>query len=147
MSHHIKLCGGALVTYSFAALETKFAGFVLVQFTAIRHCFSVLAFISEAIFHLWNHNRLVSIGQVHGAFITKKYDTLTYLRFFSLLFLKGTAKEACAQVSSIRCTHVKRDRPQPRIEPVTQDLSSARYALGQVAAKAFACMLHAAFST
>ena len=68
---------------------------------------------------------------------------------FSPLVLKGTAKGACcAQVSSSRCTHVKRDRPQSRIEPVTQDPPSARgTAIGQVVAEEFACMLHAAFFT
>ena len=70
--------------------------------------------------------------------LQKKYDTLIYA-LFSLFILKATAKGACAQVSSTRCTHVKRDRPQPRMKPVTQDHPRA-VPLGQIAAKEFACL-------
>ena len=70
--------------------------------------------------------------------LQKNYDALVYAFFLFFFFLKGTAKGACAHVSSTRCTHVNRDQPQPRIEPVSQDPSSARgTALGQVAAEEF----------
>ena len=72
MSHDIKLCDGALVTYSFVALETKFAGFVI----GAAHCYLTLiwrlGFYLCQYFKLWNPNRLALIEQVHDAFITKK---------------------------------------------------------------------------
>ena len=91
MWHDIKLHGGAFVTCSFVAqLPVLF----LVQFIAIRHCFSVSAFICEStMLHLRIPNRLASIGQVHDAFITKKYDTL-YNAFFSPIFFEGNCEES-----------------------------------------------------
>ena len=38
MSHDIELCDGALGTYSFVALQTKFAGFVI----GATHCYLTL---------------------------------------------------------------------------------------------------------
>ena len=75
----------------------------LVQFTAIRHCFSVLAFVCESILHLRNPNRFASIGQVHDAFITKK-NMIHLFTLFSLLSFEGNCEESLLSKKCAGCS-------------------------------------------
>ena len=74
--------------------------------------------------------------RLHDAFITKKIMMHLFARF-SLLFLKGTAEEACAHVSSTRCTNVKRDRLSSESNPSRKISHPRAVTLGQVAGKNF----------